>query len=129
MMPRAQALLARAAEALNAARYNLDGRFVLTAVNRVYYAAFYAARAALLTLGEAPKTHAGVLRRFLVHFVQTRRLPEAHARALPRAYQLRQEADYDEGATIESEAAQELLEEVAGFVVAVGELLGEPPGP
>lgn len=123
MTPRAQALLARAAEALDAARYNLEGDFVSTAVNRTYYAAFYTARAALLTLGEVPKTHAGVLRRFLVHYVHTGRLPEAHARALPRAYQLRQEADYDDGAAIEPEAAQELLDEVAGFVAAVQALL------
>ncbi len=56
-MTEVQALFKKAAEALAAARYTLDGGFLTTAINRAYYAAFYATRAALLTLGEAPKTH------------------------------------------------------------------------
>lgn len=124
MTPRVNLLLDRADEALEAARYTLDGGFVSTAVNRTYYAAFHAARAALLTLDETPKTHAGVLRRFLAQFVQTGRLDDSFARALPRAYQLRQEADYEDGALIEPDAAEELLDDVTAFVQAVGEMLG-----
>lgn len=125
MTSQEQALLARAVEALKAARYNLEGSFLTTAVNRTYYAAFYTAQAALLSLGESPKTHTGVLHRFLLHFVQTERLPQAHARTLPQAYQLRLEADYDDGEVIEPEAAQELLDEVDGFVAVMHQLLME----
>jgi len=56
-MTEVQALFKKAAEALAAACYTLDGGFLTTAINRAYYASFYATRAALLTLGEAPKTH------------------------------------------------------------------------
>lgn len=125
MMPHVRALLARADEALNAARYNLEGGFVATAVNRSYYASFYAARAAVITTGESPKSHAGVLRRFLVGFVQSGRLDKEHGRVLSRAYQLRQSADYDDGEGIEPEAARNLIDDVAGFVLAVRTLLSD----
>lgn len=123
MTPPVRALLDRAEEALAAARYNETGGFLTTAVNRIYYAAFYAARAALLNAGETPNTHNRVLRRFLLLFVQSGRVEDAHARALPRAFQLRQEADYDDGDVIEREAVAELLAEVEDFVSAIRVLL------
>jgi uncharacterized protein (UPF0332 family) len=54
-------LLLRAEEDLASARYDLAGGFIRAALNRAYYAAFHAVQAALLTVGEAPRTHSGVL--------------------------------------------------------------------
>ena len=54
----------RAWEDLRTARHDLDGGFVRAAISRAYYAAFHAARAALLTLSESPKSHGGVRNRF-----------------------------------------------------------------
>lgn len=42
-MKEARMLYVKAGEALAAARYNLEGGFLTTAVNRAYYAAYYAA--------------------------------------------------------------------------------------
>ena len=47
----------RAWEDLRTARHDLEGGFVRAAISRAYYAAFHAARAALLTEGESPKSY------------------------------------------------------------------------
>ena len=76
-----------------------------------------------MTVGETPKTHTGTLGRFRVRFVQTGLIPEAQAVTLARAFQLRQEADYDDGALIQPEQAARLLADVDTFVQAVEPLL------
>ncbi len=118
-MTEVQALFKKAAEALAAAHYNLDGGFLTTAINRAYYAAFYATRAALLTLGEAPKTHQGVILRFNLHFVKTGRLDSRFAAILSFAGELREGANYDLALNIEPHAATDLIADVERFVQAV----------
>ncbi len=76
------ALFARAERVLRAAHLLLDAGDPLSAVNRVYYGAYYAASAALLSRDEAPKTHSGTLHRFYFHFVKPNLL-EATAAASP----------------------------------------------
>ena len=50
-----------AREALEGAQYNLNGDFYGIAVNRAYYAFFYAATALLLTLDLTRSKHSSVL--------------------------------------------------------------------
>jgi hypothetical protein len=82
-------LLLRAEEDLASARYDLAGGFIRAALNRAYYAAFHAVQAALLTVGEAPRTHSGVRTRFDLHFIATGKLigtaGESWSRAKPCA--------------------------------------------
>lgn len=49
-------------EAIESAQYNLDGGYYGVAVNRAYYAFFYAASALLLTKDLARGKHSGVFR-------------------------------------------------------------------
>ena len=55
-----EALLQKANQALDDASYLLEDDRVEAAMNRAYYAAFRSARAALLTEGEEPTSHAGM---------------------------------------------------------------------
>lgn len=50
-----------ARDAVESAQYNLDGGFYGVAVNRAYYAFFYAATALLLTRNLTRAKHSGVL--------------------------------------------------------------------
>ena len=119
----AAALLDRAREDLRAARHSLDGGFVRAAVNRAYYAAFNAARAALLDAGEAPRTHAGVRNRFGLRFVATGAVADELGEVLNLAETLRNRADYEVMATFEARGAADLLEDVERSVAAAGLLL------
>lgn len=54
------ASLTRSREELAAAQLLIDNGFPAQAVSRAYYAAFYAAEAALLRIGQVRSKHAGV---------------------------------------------------------------------
>jgi uncharacterized protein (UPF0332 family) len=84
-----------AREALKSARYNLDGGFYGVAVNRAYYAFFYAATALLLTLDMTRSKHAGVLAAFREHFIKTGTFPIEDSHAYGEAFELRNVADYE----------------------------------
>ena len=72
-------------EALEDGRYLLAaGRGARTAVNRAYYAAFYAVLALLQPLGKTPRRHRGVLTLFDTEFVRTGLFPQALSESLHR---------------------------------------------
>lgn len=90
-----RALQEKARQALSDAELLLDNGSVEAAINRGYYAAFQAARAALLTEEEGLKTHSGVIRRFGYHFVRTGRVSDEIGDILTTAQSMRgRAADY-----------------------------------
>ena len=116
-----EALFAKGRRALDAAYASLARDDAETALNRTYYAAFYAATAALLGVSETPKTHAGTHRRFRLHFAT--RLPESLHSFLEYAANLRQRADYEALATFDLAGTADLLADAERFVHAVEALL------
>lgn len=86
----AQHRLARACEAMAEGEQLLAVGGYMAAVNRLYYAAFYSARA-LLALREADSSrHSGIISLFQKHCVKTRIVDMEKAKALPRAFEKRQ---------------------------------------
>lgn len=114
-----EALLQKANQALDDASYLLEDDRVEAAMNRAYYAAFHAARAALLTEGEEPTSHAGILSRFSYHFVRTGRISEEVGKVLARAETDRNRADYDAFSVFEIQAAEDLVSNVSQFTKVV----------
>ena len=80
---------ARAAATRNAAAGDYE-----TAANRLHYAALHATRALLLSEGLEAKTHRGVSRMLVVHFVAPGRMPDWAQPALARLETERDLADY-----------------------------------
>lgn len=100
------------------------------ALNRFYYAAFYAARALLATRDLQASKHAGVVALFQQHFVKTAAVDPAIARTLPHAFEIRLESDYlDESDPTEDQVLR-LKEEVRRFVTECQNALERalPPG-
>ena len=118
-----QALLAKAARALQAARLALTADDAETATNRAYYACFYVAQAALLGVGEEPKTHAGAHTRFRLHFVASGALSTSTGSILTDAFAARQRLDYNALAVTDARAAAGLLADAERFVQTVRALL------
>jgi hypothetical protein len=83
MNPNVAAFFNKAHRALATARNNVRDGDAEGAVNRAYYAAFYAASAALLAVGESPKTHIGVHNRFRVCFIHSGEIPDSIGKRLP----------------------------------------------
>jgi uncharacterized protein (UPF0332 family) len=88
------------------------------ALNRLYYAAFYAARALLATRELDSARHSGVIALFQQHFVKTDVVPAAIARTLPRAFESRQTSDYADVAEVDEETVRELRRDVVALIAA-----------
>ncbi|HLA64927.1 MAG TPA: HEPN domain-containing protein [Rhodothermales bacterium] len=116
-----RALFDKATLTLRTGRANLELDDPGAAANRAYYAAYYAATAALLGVGERPKSHAGTHRRFHHLFVTVGLLDAATGGLLVHAYSVRQRADYDLLAVTDARATADLLDDVERFIAAVRE--------
>lgn len=88
------------------------------ALNRLYYASFYAARAVLATRDLDSSRHSGVIALFQQHFVKTNLVPAAIARTLPRAFELRQTSDYADAGKPAAEDVKTLRAEAEAFIEA-----------
>ena len=128
-MSPSDALMDHAREALASARFLIDGEHVRAAVNRAYYATFYAASAAIASEREAPRSHKGVRTLFLDLFVRTGRFDADLGRILAYAEQRRNRADYDAFSVFDANATRDLIGDAERFVAAVESMLNEPRGP
>lgn len=96
-----------------------------TAINRLYYACYYAAVALLIKYGINPSTHAGVKQMIGMHFVATGRLSRELGRCFSLLFERRHSSDYDDFAYSSEEEINELMPKAKAFIEAIGELLKE----
>jgi len=87
--------ITRARQELAAADLLAANGFGAQAVSRAYYGAFYAAEAALLSLGETRAKHSGVVSAFGRLLVRERGVDEEAGRLLRSLFERRSQADYD----------------------------------
>lgn len=125
MTERQQALFMKAERALQTARSNLQQGDTDAAANRAYYATFYAATAALLSVGETLRTHRGVHHRFYVHYVENGPLSVEVGSILAFAREVRRRADYEAFSTLDTAAVSDLVADAERFVRAVRALVEE----
>lgn len=110
-------------EALRSARAEQHAGRLVFAINRAYYACFYAASAVLLREGEKFSKHTGV--RAAVHrsLVKTGKIDTSLGRFYDLVFQSRQRGDYQELVEFSSEEAEELISQAEGFVEKMRGLL------
>jgi uncharacterized protein (UPF0332 family) len=106
-------LLARSRQEVDAARLLAKGGFAAQAVSRSYYAAFYAAEAALLDLGETRSKHSGVVSAFVRLVIHERGLDPVAGRLLRSLFDRRGQADYSADPVPEQEAGVAISDAIA----------------
>jgi uncharacterized protein (UPF0332 family) len=106
-------------EELAVARELLDLGCSRQAVSRAYYAAFYAARDALESIGETPKTHAGTRARFSSLAHSSPYLDDEIASVLSRLETRRGRADYGDDVPVSAEQAEQAVADARVVVEAV----------
>jgi uncharacterized protein (UPF0332 family) len=115
--------LTRAKDAFGEGEHLLTKGSSMGAVNRFYYAGFYAARA-LLALRELDSSrHSGVISLFQKHFVKPGLIATDKAKALPRAFEKRQKSDYGDFSTVTKKETQAVRDEIKGFLEECEEVL------
>jgi uncharacterized protein (UPF0332 family) len=116
--------LSRAKRSLESARLLIDAADYDAACSRAYYATHYAARAALLYVGEEEaslaKTHRGMVANFSNHIVKPGHLPVELSKIFGREEKRRLVADYQVDGLGKAEA-DEALVNARVFVLAVTE--------
>lgn len=119
--------LEQADEALRSAETNLEHDMERSAVNRAYYAMFYAVLALLATRKKETSRHSGALSLFDREFVKAGVFSKDLSRWLHEAFNLRQSADYGTRFTPSSAAVRDLVTKARTFVSGVRGHLATAP--
>jgi uncharacterized protein (UPF0332 family) len=80
---------------LDAAKILAENGFWNSAVNRLYYAAYYAVNALLVMNAIHAKTHSNTRSQFSFHFIKTGKFDSKYGRLLAKLYDWRQKGDYE----------------------------------
>ncbi|HPT01100.1 MAG TPA: HEPN domain-containing protein [Bacteroidales bacterium] len=102
-----------------AAKVLVQNGFWNSAVNRLYYAVFYAVNA-LLTLNEMDsQTHSGVRTQFSKNFIKTGKLDKKYGKLLVQLYDWRQQGDYENLFDFSEETVIQLIEPVSEMLFTI----------
>jgi uncharacterized protein len=111
--------LARAKESLAEAELLLANGHVQTAVNRLYFACFYAVSALLLAEGYSSPKHSGVRALFDQRWIGPGRLPKDMGRFYRSLFDSRQKGDYTDLVTFDPAEVGTWMNEAERFVEQV----------
>jgi uncharacterized conserved protein related to C-terminal domain of eukaryotic chaperone, SACSIN len=115
----------RAKETLAEIPYLKKEGYYNTAINRLYYACYYAAVALLIKHNINPSTHAGVKQMLGIHFVAPGLLSRELGRNFSLLFERRHSSDYDDFAYSSEKEINELLPKAIAFIDAIKLLISE----
>ena len=119
----------QAEDSLDEARFLFEGhKSTRSVINRIYYAMFYAILALLIYEPFGSSKHTAVLSYFNLNFVKKGLMPIELGRAVNKAFDLRQRADYRELANITQAQVEPYFEQTRRFIDAVRDLLKASDG-
>ncbi len=104
-----------------AAKVLAENGFWNSAVNRLYYALYYAVNALLFLNGIQTKTHSATKSQFSQMFVKTGRFDKKHGRLLSELFDWRQRGDYENIFEYDSESVKPLFDPVAEMIDLIDE--------
>ena len=117
----------KALESLKAARRELAAQGYSFAINRAYYALFYAVSALLLEEGHRFSKHSGVRAAFNRDIIRPGRLHRKHGDLYNQLFRDRQEGDYVEFTAFDAPYVQEKIDACEEFLAHLRPLLKSLP--
>lgn len=108
-----------AVEKLESARLLLDNGNYKDSIGRSYYAMFSAVRAILALDGVDYSKHAGVIAYFQKEYIKTGTFDKVYSKYLSQAFQIRNQADYEDFYIVSQKDALEQYEKADEFVKVV----------
>lgn len=113
----------RAKDTIKEAKYLRDGGYYNAAINRLYYACFYASIGLLVSKGIVTKTHEGVKTMLGKDFVRTGKLSIEHGSTFSDLFNRRHTSDYDDYAFNDVSTVDFLLPKAESFIDALEKLV------
>ena len=111
--------LDRARQDLRAVEINIQNDLYNVAISRAYYAMFYAATALLRSKGVERNKHSEIVAAFGEHFVKPGLFEAKVSRMLIRAFESRNDTDYDVRFVVDAELAKSRLQDAQEFVAQI----------
>ncbi len=101
----------------------IQNKFLNNAVNRLYYASFYAVSALFIERNIQAKSHAGTKQMFGLHFVKTGIISKESGDFFTLIFDMRHTGDYDDYIIFEQQEVVSLLKPAIDFITQIEEIL------
>lgn len=115
--------LERSKETMKESNLLSDNGFYNAAVNRLYYACYYAVVALFLKNNITAQTHSGVKTSFGLNFVSTGKVPMSVGKTFATLFDKRQSGDYEDFIFCDKEDVDELTKKAEEFVSTITNLV------
>jgi len=115
--------LIRAKETLKDAELLAENQRWNSAINRLYYAAYYAVVALLLKEDLNPSTHNGAKANFSEHFIKTKRIEKDLGKVYSQLFTWRQKGDYDDLFDFDKAKVSPYFKPVEEIIIAIEKLI------
>lgn len=93
--------------------------------NRLYYAAYYAVSALILSRGLTVQTHNGIIQMLGLHFVKPGILDKKYGSLYGKLFSMRQTGDYGDTFELEKEDVEPLIEPTKELIDFIADLLNK----
>ncbi|MDY9919432.1 MAG: HEPN domain-containing protein [Proteiniphilum sp.] len=115
--------LQRAKDTVQEAIDMLEKEHYNAAINRLYYASYYAVSALLVKNGIQVHTHSGTKQMFGMHFIVNGKLPRSYNITYNELFDKRHSGDYDDFLFFDRETVERLIPETEAFIQAIQQLI------
>lgn len=115
--------LEQADDALQTASENISGKHYNAAINRLYYACFYALSALLIKCKYEFDAHQEAKTILGQHFIATNKIPRKYSTIYGQLFSARHSSDYEAFIYFEEEKTQSLYNDASDFVAMIKEFL------
>lgn len=115
----------RAHETIQEIQVLIDNKLWNTAINRMYYACFYAVGALLIKNGIEVVTHAGCRQKFGELFILTEKIDRKLGKFYSELFEKRQKGDYNDFFDVDEETVLNLYPMAKDFVVHIKKVINQ----
>ena len=115
--------LQRARETILEVEILIDNKLWNTAINRMYYACFYAVGALLVKNGVLTSSHSGSRQKFGQLFIQTSLISKESGRHFSELFEKRQKGDYNDFFDFDEETVMRLFQPSVDLVNEIEKLI------
>lgn len=117
--------LQKAKETIAEVEVHLTNEFWNTAVNRMYYAAFYAVNALLTISNTETSSHSGVRQQFGLLYVKTGIIEKHLAKHYTDLFEKRQKSDYNDFFDFDKATAEKLFPLTLEFILEIEKIINK----